>query len=116
MGHKLSHWLFHLNQNLLTYLEEQGVLSAENIVARDKKNHSKREREAEMIVDTMRDTGVVDDLWRDFKSDLDDARIGMDGFEKKGGRGKARIGSIRLQTKDDDSEVIWEKDVNESRY
>lgn len=116
MGHKLSHWLFHLNQNLLTYLEEQGVLSAENIVARDKKNHSKREREAEMIVDTMRDTGVVDDLWRDFKSDLDDARIGMDGFEKKGGRGKARIGSIRLQTKDDDSEVIWEKDANESRY
>ena len=105
MGHKLCHWLFHLNQNLLTYLEQQGVLSAEKIVARDKKNHKKREREAEMIVDTMRDTGVVEDLWREFKSDLDDARIGMDGFEKKGGRGKARVGSIRVQKEEDRGEV-----------
>jgi hypothetical protein len=115
MGHKLSHWLFHLNQNLLTYLEEQGVLSAENIIARDKKNHTKREREAETIVDTMRETGVVDDLWRDFKSDMDDARTGMDGFEKKGGRGKARIGSIRVQKQDDDGEVMWEGDVRGER-
>jgi hypothetical protein len=116
MGHKLSHWLFHLNQNLLTYLEDQGVLSAERIIARDKKNHIKREREAEMIVDTMREMGVVDDLWREFKSDMDDARIGMDGFEKKGRRGKARIGSIRVQKQDDDGEVMWEGDVRESRY
>jgi hypothetical protein len=115
MGHKLSHWLFHLNQNLLMYLEEQGVLSAEKIVARDKKSHSRREHEAEMIVDTMRETGVVDDLWKEFKSDLDDARIGMDGFEKKGGRGKARIGSIRVQKEDDDGEVRWEGDVAEAR-
>ena len=116
MGHKLSHWLFHLNQNLLTYLEEQGLLSAEKIVARDKKSHSRREHEAEMIVDTMRETGVVDDLWKEFKSDLDDARIGMDGFEKKGGRGKARIGSIRVQREDDDGEVRWEGDVAETRH
>jgi hypothetical protein len=116
MGHKLSHWLFHLNQNLLTYLEEQGVLSAEKIVARDKKSHSRREHEAEMIVDTMRETGVVDTLWKEFKSDLDDARIGMDGFEKKGGRGKARIGSIRVQREDDDGEMRWEGDVAEARH
>ena len=115
MGHKLSHWLYHLNQSLLTYLEEQGVLSAEKIVARDRKNHNRREREAEMIVDTMRETGVVDDLWREFKSDLDDARIGMDGFEKKGVRGKARIGSIRAQKQDDEGEVRWEGDVRDSR-
>jgi hypothetical protein len=115
MGHKLTHWRFHLNQNLLTYLEEQGVLSADKIIARDKKNHTKREREAEMIVDTMRDTGIVDDLWREFKNDMDDARIGMGGFEKKGGRGKARIGSIRVQRQDDDGDVIWEGDVRESR-
>jgi hypothetical protein len=91
------------------------VLSAENIIARDKKNHTKREREAETIVDTMRETGVVDDLWRDFKSDMDDARTGMDGFEKKGGRGKARIGSIRVQKQDDDGEVMWEGDVRGER-
>ena len=116
MGHKLSHWLFHLNQNLLNCLEEQGVLSAEKIVARDKKTHSKREHEAELIVDTMREAGVVDDLWREFKSDLDDARIGMDGFEKKGRRGKGRIGSIRVQKEDDDRDITWEGGVRESRY
>jgi hypothetical protein len=101
---------------LLAYLEEQGVLAAEKIIARDKKSHTKREREAEMIVDTMQDTGVVDDLWREFKSDMDDARIGMNGFERKGRRGKARIGSIRVQKQDDDGDVIWEADVREARY
>ena len=95
MGHKLSHWLHHLNQNLLTYLEEQGVLSAEQIVQRDKKNHTKREKEAENVVDEMRQTGVIDELWKDFKNDLDDARIGMEGHEKRGGRSKGRLGSIR---------------------
>ncbi len=27
MGHKLTHWQYHLNQNLLGYLEEQGAFS-----------------------------------------------------------------------------------------
>ena len=94
MGHKLVHWKHQLNHKLLTYLEEQGVLTPEAILAREKMNKKKREREAEGIVDTMRDTGVVDQLWSDFKDDLADARIGMEGYEKKGGRGRNRVGAV----------------------
>jgi hypothetical protein len=47
---------------------------------------------------------------------MDDARIGMDGFERKGRRGKARIGSIKLQKQDDDGDGMWEADVRESRH
>ena len=86
MGHKLTHWLFHLNQSLLAYLDEQGVLDAENIVKRDKMNHKKREKQAEGIVDEMKDSGVVEDLWKEFRNDLNDARLGMEGYEKRGGR------------------------------
>lgn len=117
MGHRMSHWLFHLNQNLLTYLEEQGVLSADKVIARDRKNHKRREREAEEVVDAMRDTGVVDDLWQEFKNDLDDARVGMDGFEKKGGRSKGLVGSVRVQREDGEDVGGWrESDVREGRH
>lgn len=95
MGHKLTHWKYHLNESLMAYLEEQGVLSAEAIVARDKMNKKQREREAENIVDTMEETGVISAMWADFENDLNDARLGMEDFEKKGGRSKGRVGAIR---------------------
>lgn len=95
MGHKLIHWQYHLNQSLLAYLGEQGVLSPEATLARDKLNRKKREREAEAVVDSMQETGVIQELWRGFQSDLDDARLGMEDFEKRGKRGQGRIGSIR---------------------
>ena len=95
MGHKLTHWKFHLNEAVLQYLEEQGVLSAEAIVARDKLNNKKREKEAEAVVDSMEATGKIAGLWRDFKNDLDDARMGMEDFQKKGARSQGRIGVIR---------------------
>ena len=100
MGHKLVHWQYHLNQNLLHYLGEQGVLSAEATLARDKMNRKKREKEAEAIVDSMEETGVIQSLWRDFQSDLDDARLGMEDFEKKGKRGQGRIGTVRSSGND----------------
>ena len=111
MGHKLSHWLFSLNQNVMDYLEQQGVLTPEMVVKRDKRNHKKREREAEEVVDSMKESGMVEQLWHDFKNDLDDARIGMDGFEKRGGRTRGRIGTVRVQREDGRFD-----DVQESRY
>lgn len=95
MGHKLTHWKYHLNQALMSYLEEQGVLSAEAIVARERTNKKKREKEAENIVDSMQETGVIADFWADFENDLNDARLGMEDYEKKGGRSKGRVGTIR---------------------
>ncbi|KIW64583.1 hypothetical protein, variant [Phialophora macrospora] len=98
MGHKLTHWKYHLNDSLMAYLESQGVLSADAIVAREKMNKKKREKEAENIVDSMDDIGVIDNFWKDFENDLNDARLGMEDFEKRGGRTKGRVGAIRTKT------------------
>ncbi|KIV93552.1 hypothetical protein PV10_04759 [Exophiala mesophila] len=78
MGHKLTHWKHHLNESLMSYLEEQGVLSAEAIVAREKINKKKRERQAEHVVESMDSTGMIDELWSAFKCNLEDARLGME--------------------------------------
>jgi len=97
MGHKLTHWKYHLNQALLAYLEEQGVLSAEAIVAREKSNKKKREKEAENVVDIMQETGVINEMWRGLQDDLEDARYGMEDHVAKGGkRSKGRIGKVRM--------------------
>jgi hypothetical protein len=95
MGHKLTHWKYRLNENVMEYLEEQGVLSAEAIVSREKMNKKKREKEAENIVENMEATGMIAEFWADFQNDLDDARLGMEDFQRKGGRSKGRIGAIR---------------------
>lgn len=79
----------------MAYLEEQGVLSAEATIARDKLNRKKREKEAEAIVDSMEESGVIKELWGGLQSDLDDARLGMEDFEKRSRRGQGRIGSVR---------------------
>jgi len=97
MGHKLTHWKYHLNVSLLAYLEEQGVLSAEAIIAREKLNKKKREKEAENIVDQMQETGVIQEMWRGLQDDLEDARFGMEDHVAKGGRrNRARIGKVRV--------------------
>ncbi|EXJ84142.1 hypothetical protein A1O3_04809 [Capronia epimyces CBS 606.96] len=95
MGHKLTHWKYHLNEAVMAYLEEQGLLSAEAIIAREKLNKKKREKEAENIVDSMGATGVIGEFWADFDNDLNDARLGMEDYEKKGGRSRGRVGAIR---------------------
>jgi Domain of unknown function (DUF4211) len=102
LAHKFKHWKYNLNQDIMSYLESQGVLSAEEIVRRErsKGGQKKREREAEAIVDQMKATGVIDDLWRSFKADLEDARLGMEGHERKGTRGNKRIGSVRVPISD----------------
>jgi hypothetical protein len=95
MGHKLSHWKYHLNESVLQYLEEQNVLSTDAIVAREKMNKRSREKQAEAIVDSMEATGKIAELWKEFQNDLDDARIGMEDYQKQGGRSKGRVGIIR---------------------
>ncbi len=114
MGHKLTHWKYHLNDSLMAYLESQGVLSSDAIVAREKMNKKKREKEAENIVDSMDETGVIDDFWKDFENDLNDARLGMDDYDKKGGRTKGRVGAIRAKSGGLMRE--WDKDKYKVTY
>lgn len=118
LAHKFTHWKYNLNEDLMQYLDSQGVLSAEEIVRRErsKGGQRKREKEAEEIVDQMKATGVIDELWKGFKADLDDARIGMEGHDRKGARGSRRIGSVRvpvsdvLRVEDDGLEKVRERD------
>jgi hypothetical protein len=110
MGHKLTHWKYHLNETVLKYLEEQGVLSAEAIVARDKKSKRKREKEAEAIVDSMEQTGKIAELWREFQRDLKDAMLGMEDYTVRGGRSQGRIGVVRTRT-DDGRTRVWNGDT-----
>ena len=98
MGHKLTHWKYHLNESLMAYLESQGVLSAGSIVTRENMNKRKREKEAENIVEAMDETGVIEDFWRNFENDLNDARLGMEDYDKRGGRSKGRVGAIRAKS------------------
>jgi hypothetical protein len=119
MGHKLTHWKYHLNASLISYLYSQRVLSAEAIVSRDSLNARKREKEAEAIVEEMEETGVIAEFWREFMNNLDDARLGMEDFEKKGGRSKGRIGAVRVQkgpvyTEYDKDKVRVRRDVRAS--
>lgn len=100
MGHKLMHWKYHLNETVLDYLQEQGVLSAAAIVSRDKKNKRKREKEAEAIVDSMEEIGKIDELWAHFQRDLKDAMLGMEDYTVRGGRSQGRIGVVRTRTTD----------------
>lgn len=95
MGHKLTHWKYHLNETILEYLEEQGVLSADAIVSRDKKNKRKLEKEAEAILDSMEEIGKIDELWTQFQRDLKNAMLGMEDYNVKGGRLQGRIGVVR---------------------
>lgn len=108
MGHKLTHWKYHLNDNLMTYLEQQGVLSSDAILAREKLNKKKREKEAENIVDSMQETGMITDLWADFENNLNDARLGMEDFDKRGGRSRGRVGAIR--TTGNGTRREWDQD------
>ncbi len=103
LAHKFTHWKHNLNEDLIRYLESQGLLSAEEIVRRERSTggQRKREKEAEETVDQMKAIGVIDELWKGFKNDLEDARIGMEGHEKRGGRGRGRIGSVRVPTVSD---------------
>ena len=94
MGHKLTHWKYHLNETVLQYLTEQDVLSDQQIVARERKNKKAREKEAEAIVDTMEETGKIKELWSEFQGDLRDSRLGMSDYDSKA-RGKGRVGKVR---------------------
>ena len=74
MGHALYHWRYALNQNVLEWLAMQGHLTPQKIVERENIRQKKREKIANKIVDGMEDTGVMRELYREFKENLAAAR------------------------------------------
>lgn len=74
MAHALRHWRYHLNDTVLQWLASEGHLTPEKIVARDKKRQKEREKEANKVVDGMEETGVMRELYHQFKQNLEAAR------------------------------------------
>ncbi|KAI8931922.1 hypothetical protein NX059_010823 [Plenodomus lindquistii] len=70
VSHTLFHWKYHLYQWVKQYLAQQGYLSAEKLVRREKKSDRKREKEAIKIVDRMETEGEIKKLWRLYKEQV----------------------------------------------
>ena len=74
MAHALRHWRYSLNQTVLQWLADDGQLTPEKIVEREGLRQKKRQKAANQVVDEMEATGVMRDLYRQFKENLEAAR------------------------------------------
>ncbi|KAI7654872.1 hypothetical protein KC318_g13313, partial [Hortaea werneckii] len=90
-AHTLTHWRWHLYQWAVMWLTKSGYMTDEKVVKRDGWSSTKRRKYANKVVDRMEADGVVSDLWREFRRNLDEARTSKQGsalsLEKAGLRG-----------------------------
>ena len=80
-AHALQHWKYHLNEWVVTWLTKNGYLKPAEIVKRDSWKERKRRKHANKIADRMEKEGVTQQLWKDFRANIDQARDA-----KQGGR------------------------------
>ncbi|MCJ1429961.1 hypothetical protein MMC29_007876, partial [Sticta canariensis] len=73
-AHSLHHWRIQLNFYVLTLLRNNGHLSAEKILERERWNTKKREKYSNAVVDGMESSGEMRNLYKEFKEDLEAAR------------------------------------------
>lgn len=73
-AHALAHWRVHLYQWVEDYLEQEGYLSAKDVLQRDKWSTKKRQEYANEVVDKMEETGQIKALYRDFKRETETAQ------------------------------------------
>jgi hypothetical protein len=73
-AHSLLHWRYHLNEWVLGDLAYENHTSAEKIIERESWSIKKRRDYANKVVDKMAANGDIDDLWRDFKMNMDTVR------------------------------------------
>jgi hypothetical protein len=83
----LLHWRYHLNEWVIDYLENLGILADELILQRSRWSQKKLTRYANEVVDTMDAGGEVKRLWRDFHFIVKSARdikvcVNSDRFEE----------------------------------
>lgn len=74
MAHALHHWRYALNQIVLEWLADEGHLSPERIVERERLRQRKRQRATNKIVDAMEHMGIMKLLYKQFKENLAAAR------------------------------------------
>lgn len=78
-AHALQHWKYHLNEWVVTWLTKNGYLRPAEIVKRDGLSERKRRKHANKIADRMEKMGVTQQLWKDFRANIDQARNAKQG-------------------------------------
>ncbi|EKD19888.1 hypothetical protein MBM_01840 [Drepanopeziza brunnea f. sp. 'multigermtubi' MB_m1] len=73
-AHTLVHWRWHLNDWVVSSLEEEGHLQPCKLAEREKMTSKKRMKLANKVVDRWGEENKIKTLYRDFKSQLDTAR------------------------------------------
>lgn len=73
-AHALAHWRYHLYQWVVDELEERGHLKPKKVLERDRWSTSKRREYANGVVDEMEEAGVIKNLYRDFKGQIETAQ------------------------------------------
>lgn len=74
MAHTLVHWRYHLNEWVIDYLQHQGVFSDAMVLEREHWSQKRRSKYANEVVDSMKEVGEIDRLWKDFNINLKAAR------------------------------------------
>jgi hypothetical protein len=73
-AHTLIHWKWHLNDWVVSRLEDEGECTPEKLAERDKMKAKQRHKYANHIVDRWQAQGIIKTLYKDFKSQKDTAR------------------------------------------
>ncbi|PBP23328.1 hypothetical protein BUE80_DR005877 [Diplocarpon rosae] len=73
-AHTLLHWKWHLNDWVVSNLENEGYLKPRKLAERDKMSSNKRMKLANKVVDQWAAEGKIKTLYHDFKAQIDTAR------------------------------------------
>ncbi|KAF2762601.1 hypothetical protein EJ05DRAFT_7255 [Pseudovirgaria hyperparasitica] len=82
IAHTLEHWRYHLNEWIVDWLNYEGYLAPEKIVARDKWSMKKKGKYADRIVDAMAEAtpNEIERLYHDFRTQVNAARDNQRGY------------------------------------
>lgn len=78
-AHMLIHWKYSLNEWVIDSLENEGQLAPAKLAARDRMKPKQRLKDANSIVDSWEANGQIQELYRDFKNQLQTARESKQG-------------------------------------
>lgn len=78
-AHSLHHWRYHLNEWVIEWLTRNGYNNPDEVVKRDAWSTKKRRKFANKITDRMEKEGVIKQLYRDYRKNIDEARNSKQG-------------------------------------
>ena len=79
IAHKLLHWRYVLNADVMGWLEAEGEFNDQKVVERDRWSKRKKEKEAKAVVAKMKEKGEIRTLYSNFKEIMKSARVAKEG-------------------------------------